>query len=407
MRTTSLRWLLGTPVLCILTFVVSSAHPGGGGFDVESTNVRNGGRWQLNQRLRVRFTEDVDFSSVNTNTIAIRQFSGSPAVGEYFLENARTVVFQPRCPLEPDLSDVGLEGGGVFYGLHIPGIDTTSGPTVRSTSGAPLCTTVKGSFRTPKSPEPGRLFLDTVAGPPSAVVRAVGSTELDATHVLIRGAKRLYFERAANGVVALENGAQLELNLLSNPATSVALMLALDQPVGPQADNVSPDRLRWEYRDGAGAWNPLTTSVSLIENCSGSGALVRIDSVGALPPRTSLRVVITPGFTDLTGEATHARSRCLRSGTDGGSQSVRGRGSGGLPVVDLRGHAGPVRRATGQMGEREARGQHRDSTAPAGRAVTSTGRSCPGSCSSSTRPAPCWSAVRGSSRPSSSLPPVG
>ena len=87
-----------------------SAQPSGG-FEVQSVNVRNGSRWELNRPLRVRFTEDVDFATVNANTIAVRQFGGGPAIGEYFLEDARTVVFQPRCPLAGDLSDVGLEPG--------------------------------------------------------------------------------------------------------------------------------------------------------------------------------------------------------------------------------------------------------------------------------------------------------
>ena len=165
---------------------------------VVSVNVVDGQVWKLNVPIRIDFNHPLDFATVDLNTVQIREQGGAPAVGQFSLPSPQTLVFQPACPTLDDFSDAGLEPGGVPYEVRVVGLDLASN-TVRSSWGAELPVTTLRSFTTPTSSVPSALFLDTVVGPPTAVVRTnqPGDDTQHATYVEIGGdpAARHYFER--------------------------------------------------------------------------------------------------------------------------------------------------------------------------------------------------------------------
>ena len=276
------------------------------------SNVTSGAVWHINRPLVLRFNQDVDFASVSLNSVRIRTAGGTPAVGEFrrlVLANGdpdlRSVVFQPRCPRSVDLSDAGLLPGGVQYELHVPSEEVSPGSSVRSSSGAALAQSHRVVFRTPVGTLPQELFIDPRPGAPLPRIRPQGESGEDYTHVQLGGdpTRRLYFERAPGGTVALEGGAELDWNLWSDPHARVALELHFDQAVLPFETNVNAERLPLEYLDGSGVWRALPTEVVLEANCGALGAVVSITPIGVLPPGAQLRGVITTAFTDLVGEA--------------------------------------------------------------------------------------------------------
>jgi hypothetical protein len=273
--------------------------------------VPNNAVWFINRPIQIRFTQDVDFDTVSLNTINIRQMNGAPSVGEFsqpILANGtvdrRTVEFQPRCPTDSTLSDAGFQPGGVMYELKILGTSAATGLTVQSTQGEALLVSETRVFSTPVGTTPTELFFDTHIGPPQPLVRSVGDVGLDFSHVQVGQDpnNRIYFERAANGQVALESGAVLDLNLESNPDSQIALKLVFNQPVQPFSSNISSQRLPWQYLDQGGVWQNLGTSVTLEANCTFAGAVVAIRPQGILPPGAKLRSIISTEFSDLVGE---------------------------------------------------------------------------------------------------------
>ena len=276
----------------------------GGTFRVTNVNLGNNSVWYINRPITIEFNQPINFSTVGLNSINIRKLTGAPAIGEFSLINANTISFQPLCPRLSDFSDAGLTPGGVDYELRILGQSSFS---VRSTSGAILETSEQRLFSTPNSVDPAALFFDQVNGPPLPVVRPTGSVTTAASYVEIGGdpAARVYFERDALGNYGLQGGYQLPLNLLSDSNTKVAYMIAFNQPVDPRASNIDPSRLRLEYNSdplGSTTWVPLTSQMTLVENCEGTGSLVRIAPEGSLPSGSALRCFLAPDFRDLVGE---------------------------------------------------------------------------------------------------------
>ncbi|MCP3916271.1 MAG: Ig-like domain-containing protein [bacterium] len=174
--------------LVCATLVIASCSSGSGSrssqgddrasepFAIETVSVIEGATWQINRAIEIAFNHRVDASSVNANTIYIADVSGASAVGDYEVFG-RTVRFQPACPTEDDFSDAGLLPG-TDYTLHVLG-STTGGVTVRDERGEGLEVGRVVAFSTPDSSDPLALFLDTVPGPPSVVLRPQGNTDED------------------------------------------------------------------------------------------------------------------------------------------------------------------------------------------------------------------------------------
>lgn len=319
--------LNGSAVLGALLLAACSGGSSGSGssvdgFQLTSMSVQTGSVWQINREMEFEFSDPIDFSTVNLNTISIRTASGDPAVGTFSIKlvdsdgdgrpetpDPTTIVFQPTCPRLGDLSDAGLKIGGITYEIVVAGLSSGAQNTIRSRSGQPLRTTQRRSFTTPNSSSLNVAFLDPVTGSPVPVVRNVGSTEQAATYLEIGGssASRVYFEfDSVTQTYSTEiPGFEVPVNLYSDPQTRVGVVLEFNQPVSPLPANIHPTRLRLEFLDGTGQWRPLDTRVELLANCTASGgAQVRLDPIGILPEASQFRAVVLPGFQDLSGTAT-------------------------------------------------------------------------------------------------------
>ena len=287
----------------------ASCSGGGGGhgnttsFEVEELTLQDGAVWPINREIVFRFSDEVDFATVSANTIQLRSTSDVPAIGVFRLRDPRTVVFQPNCPTLEDLSDAGLQPGAAYV-LRLPG-KSGSHNTLRSITGLPLGFQQTRTFTTPPSKQASIVFQDAHVGPPAALLREKGSTDDGATHVELGGdpGRRVYVERDGRELVLSDPGFRAPLNLYSDRSSRVAFVIALDQPVSPSADNISADRLRVEFRGAGGrTWQPIDARVTLVANCTETGARVRLEPIGVLPPANAVRAVILPGFRDLVGE---------------------------------------------------------------------------------------------------------
>jgi len=307
------RSMRSLPILPLAATVLAACGGGGGGaqsFRVESLNLSQGQKgWELNRVVRVVFNDLVDPASVTNNTVQVRLVGGSPAFGTPGVDPAdpRAVLWRPLCPTKDDLSDAGLSfgvdpatGAAYAYELKILGADSGKA-TLRSMSGEPLSASVTRFFSTPVSTLYQNLFVDDVVGPPLAVVRDAGSTEVDATRVSIGGVDH-YLERQMDGTIALQPPVDLPLNLLSDPSTRVVLLLQLDQSVDMRSSNIDQGRVRLEFEAGPDDWRVLASEVELLDNCTESGALLSIEPRGLLPPAVALRGVIEPAFRDIVGQ---------------------------------------------------------------------------------------------------------
>lgn len=308
-----------TSPLTLLAFALLSGCSGGSGggsgeaasdFKVLSINVQAGATWKINRPLEITFSQDVDLSTVNLNTVRVTDIEGGSATGEFVLAvratgqvDPRTVRFRPNCPVLEDYSDAGLVPG-TTYQLRVMGSASKGAVTVRSTSGEQLVQGKLVTFQTPDSDKAYDLFVDQVQGPPAVRLRGAGVDEddLDATHLEL-GGERVYFT-LDTGVQQgrLPSGFKVPLNHYSIPENQVSVVVVFNQAVDGSSTNLSQDRIRLEYLDG-GTWEPVATRIELLANCTEVGASVRLSPNGILPQGSELRVALRVGFADLTGDA--------------------------------------------------------------------------------------------------------
>ncbi|NOT32086.1 MAG: hypothetical protein HOP15_16690, partial [Planctomycetes bacterium] len=285
-----------------------TGEEGDDGFQLTRISLLEGSVWKVNQEIVFTFSEPVDFSSVSLNTISIQTTLGTPATGSFFLRGVDRVVFQPSCPRNDLLTDSGLIAGGVPYVIRVAGRSSGAANTIRSTSGADLQVTQTRNFTTDAV---NSAFLDTEPGGPLAIVRAQG-TSGPTTYLELGGDPddRVYFERDANqNLVFSVDGILVQqflvpLNLYGDPATRVAVVIQFDQSISPSSGNVSSDVMRLEFFDNTAVWRPLETRVTLVANCTDTGARVRLDPVGILPQGSQIRAVVQGGIADIVGETT-------------------------------------------------------------------------------------------------------
>ena len=294
----------------------SSSGSSGDGFQLTRISLLEDAIWKVNQEIVFTFSDDLDFSTVSSNTISIQTTSGTPATGTFFLRGTNQVVFQPACPTLADLSDTGLVAGGTPYVIRVLGRSSGAANTVRSSGGTPLEVTQVRNFTTDDF---GVEFIDTQGGPPEPVVRSFGSALENATYLEVGGNpdpdSRVYFERDGSNLVLSNPTFLAPLNLYAGDpgcesaarnAAKVAFVIEFNQPLHPAATNISTTRMRLEFLDGV-TWRPLDTEVTLVANCTQSGgARVRLEPVGALPRNTQVRAVVLVGLEDLVREPTNA-----------------------------------------------------------------------------------------------------
>lgn len=285
----------------------------GGSFGLESSSVTDGQVWQINRPIEFAFNKPVDFSTVNPNTIQIADLSGQPAVGTFLLKasDSRVVIFQPRCPTKADFSDAGLKPGGRQYRIRISDQDTGAG-SILSTDGQGVAASQSVLFSTPQSTFPPDLFLDPVIGAPTPVQGFVdGAGNVRGTRFELQdGTAVLPFRlnTAGEGVLPPEEGApagsppqRVPLNLYSDISSRFTLLVEFNQPVLPTAENIATSRVRIEFQNG-GEWIAFPTRLTLVANCTDTGATLALTPVGVLPQNRVFRVYVGPEFEDLVGD---------------------------------------------------------------------------------------------------------
>lgn len=284
-----------------------SAVSAAAGFDLVSVDIAPFETVQINQAISFQFSDEVDFSTVNGNTLRLfARDSGEPVVGDYTLSAPNVVRFQPRCPLRADLSDAGLQPG-VVYELVVP--DVASGqPTVRSLAGVGNGTPTDFFFGPPPVGSIVPLFDDAVATPPAVVIRSNANPRRATRLELgLDAASRVYFEPRVPADAQLgadvPAGFLAPLNLYATPRSRVALLIVIDQMVGLDAANLAPNRVRLEYEASAGNWVALPREVTLDVNCTPTGATLRVTPLGVLPQNRRVRAVLASGFADVVGQA--------------------------------------------------------------------------------------------------------
>lgn len=298
---------------------------GGGTLELTSISVPNNAIWEINRPIEMTFSLPVDMTTVNSNSISIRTLSGEPALGDYFLkvdEDGNTlsnvVVFQPRCPTASDLSDAGLVPDSELYTLQILGSDVAVGSGVQGTAGETLIQSQQRLFTTPAGTTAQEVFLDTKLGSPRVVVRSFGSDVSEASRLEVVPISafddgRRYFEVPLIGGEPIvqdfsDDEPDYPINLFSDETSQVTVVVVFDQPVSPDADNISSERIELQFSTAAvgqpafSTFETVDTTVVLESNCTTAGARVRLIPIGVLPQDTDLRVVISADFQDIVGE---------------------------------------------------------------------------------------------------------
>jgi hypothetical protein len=304
--------LLGCALLAACSGGSGGAKTGSASdFELLGLNVIEGQEWQINRPIQMTFSKEVDFATVNLNTISIVDSQGFGATGFFFLAEGdpTTVVFQPSCPTKEDFSDAGLAPFST-YRIVIHG--ALYGFTIRSTDGEGLDFGELRNFTTPNSTDPLDLFSDSVPGPPQILLlpeRAAAGVPIDqdtpVTNVEIGGVRRFFGRDPVDQIGRLEPGLDLPINHYSLPENQVTFVVHFNQAVLATQANIS--NLWLEYFDVSnGEWSSLPAEVQLEANCTETGAVARLTPKGILPRNSELRVVLGPGFSDLTGDATTA-----------------------------------------------------------------------------------------------------
>lgn len=252
-----------------------------GQFNVEGINIQEGQIWELNRPIRLTFNHPVDPLSINFSTIQIRALDadalGRPVVGTFELpegEDNRVVIFRPACPTNADSSNGAFLPGGYRYEVALPLEGQSGTGTLRDSKGRGLKVGLRRSFQTPRPPtEP--LFLDLTPGAP-------GLASVD-----------------------FPSG----LNLFTQPDPVIAIRF--NQSIDGRAENLNTDRLFIQYSAGViGSGqedvfpdsNLLPGSLTLVENCGETGAVVNFVVSGIIPPNRKLRLTMTDDFRDLVGQ---------------------------------------------------------------------------------------------------------
>jgi hypothetical protein len=285
-----------------------------GAFKVVSISPQQGQVVALNTEVEVVFSADVDFATVNSNTIQIVAIGGAgldgqaedlpatPAVGTFAQgPTLDTVLFFPKCPQLLDGSDAGL-GKGLMYTVRLRGL-TSGGPVVRSAAGEGLAQPASLSFWTQRGSDLTDLFTDSLPGPPDVVFRDQGSTDEAATYLELGldPNAAVYFERDPGGNIDLPLGFLAPINPYSRIEERVSWILQLDQNIQASPENLA--RAGLEGLDSSGTWVALATEVELQDNCSSVAPSLRLTPRGILPQASQVRARLAQGFADLTGDA--------------------------------------------------------------------------------------------------------
>jgi hypothetical protein len=307
---TGVRGVLAASLTVLIVAACGGGGGGSGGMLLNAVSMSPNAIWQINRPIQFSFSEDVDFSTVNMNSIHIGVTNGGTAVGEFTLLDSKTVQFQPRCPTLADNSDAGLQPGGISYFVLVPA-EGQGVSSVHSVSGDALSNTLTIPFTTVNSTDPAVLFIDLKAGPPSPVIRTSADDTSPGSYIEVGDDpdQREYFITRSPVDVDLglgmpQDAAYLSgLNLYSDVSSHLSILIAVDQSVAATPDNINTNTIQLQYLSGTTTWIDVAHSVTLVANCSGTGALLRVSPSGILPQNHMVRVRFAAEFKDIVGNA--------------------------------------------------------------------------------------------------------
>lgn len=259
-----------------------------GDFVVQSIIPQPGQTWEVNRPITITFSQAVNFQSISPASISIfRQGTNEAALGTFTLQNQKTVLFQPSCPTSSQ--PPGLSPNGVSYTINITGSTQPTVTTITNTTGEPLKAGKTQTFVTATATNPNdtfdpALFYDSKPNQ-APLVSSATFTTIDNDGTVLE--------------TAFDNGATVPTNKFVGP--TVFFTLNFDQPLLPSPTNVSTSNISLRFQSGPN-YLAIPASVELVENCTASGAKVRITPLGLLPAGRRLRIVIGQNFSDIKGE---------------------------------------------------------------------------------------------------------
>ncbi len=302
--------------LCSLLVAVPGMAAPQGTFELLNVSVSNGDSWKLNREIEFLFNDPLDLTTVNANSVQLRDAGGLPVLGDFYLRAPRELVFQPTCPTQEDLSDGGFMQG-MTYSLILP----TGGPSgvLHSRFGDALGIGAQLSFSIPDLNTLPDLFDDGGDGAAEVLVQPA---DADGSFIETGDGDRQYFQGIALGLSGIRNYAT-PLNLISDEKTRATVHVRMNQPLANFPWNLTMDRVRLEYKDLSGAWHPLSTSVELIQACHGGNSTLALTAKGVLPQGREVRVYLSEALQDLIGQQqvtahTYLRFRTSKAQTNSG-----------------------------------------------------------------------------------------
>jgi len=279
--------------------------------EVVGINVLAGQEWKINRPIDITFNRDVDFSTVNFNTINLVNAQGMGATGVFSQPftgtsvNRRMIRFQPTCPKLEGYSDAGLLPAST-YRLTVRGAGV-GGTAVTDTAGEELAQGAVVEFSTPDSDDPLVLFVDTTAGPPVVVVRGLNDDPaLPASSLILGGIEQEFLWSVGDQAGRLTF--EVPLNHYSIEENQLQVVLQFNQPVDATAGNINSDLIELQYATISDPtdddFTKMQTEVELVQNCSERGASVRVQPLGLVPQDSTVRIMLYQGFNDLIGDGT-------------------------------------------------------------------------------------------------------
>ncbi|MCA8970206.1 MAG: hypothetical protein KDC95_10495 [Planctomycetes bacterium] len=301
------RLSVGAALLAALGFSSCSGGSSGnqiagGAFVVLKTEPANNGQIFLNQSIKVFFSNPIDLSTANFNTVAflVRDQSGNPiteqVVGTFRHgqndvgdQDPRVLEFVPRLPTNDSYTDGGFRPGRTYV-ISIIGSGSKSSATLRDQDGRLLSdkSPIQSmKFTTASGTTPKELFTDRTVGGP----RVLG----------IDVSPRIGDRIGLNDLGGEPVEVSIRFNQTVNPAST-------NVPVGQNLDPINfqirdKGRVFLEYDDpvlGTRRWIPGSVELPVNDLTS---ATVTIRPDGVLPNNTLVRVIVEAEFQDVSGES--------------------------------------------------------------------------------------------------------
>ncbi|MAE77511.1 MAG: hypothetical protein CMJ85_11660, partial [Planctomycetes bacterium] len=271
-------------------------------FIVLKTEPANNGRIFLNQKVQITFTNEIDLTTANFNSVAFFVFDaqGNPlseqVVGKFQygkntddVEDQRILEFIPRLPSNDTYSNGGFKPAR-RYRVSLIGTTNQANPTLRDKTGRPLSVNSPIQtleFQTASGSTPQELFLDREIGGPRVSNLQIGPLV----------GTRVSLNRMGGVPVEL----RIDFNQPLNPhSTNVPLRQDLDPRQGLRRNK---GKIFIEYDDvelGKRRWIP--TDVEMPRNDL-TGATVVLRPDGVLPNSADVRIIIEAELQDISGES--------------------------------------------------------------------------------------------------------